>query len=427
MHTPITTTTKDRPYNVSFGKKRTFTPLNTKTRMKNRVILFLLSLLQLPLLAQPRLSEEASVSLLTSAPYEEEIFTVYGHTALRVHDPAQGIDYIFNYGLFDFSTPHFAYRFAKGDTYYKLGVANFPDYVIEYQMRGSAITEQELNLSLTEKERLWEALLVNYRPENRVYRYDFFFDNCATRPAVLIEKSVDGQIDYRYPYPEKTFRELINHCTRNHPWLTFGCDLALGSPTDRQATRHEMMFLPEYLRDAVSGAIIMAPDGTTRPLVKRTQVIEAAEPDDPEKSVWDWLTPTACAWILFALIAALTVTEWRKEGYFLAVDCALFLLAGIGGVIMFFLCFLSSHSSIWPNWSIVWLHPFHLIAVILFCVKKGKKAAYYYHFINFAALTLLLLGIYFIPQHLNSAFIPLVASIWLRSGWGVYRMKWKNG
>ena len=106
-------------------------------------------------LAQAPLSDAARISLLTSAPYEEEVFTVYGHAALRVHDPAQKIDYVFNYGIFDFSKPNFVYRFAKGETDYRLGVANYADYVVEYQLRGSSITEQQLNLTAAERQSLW--------------------------------------------------------------------------------------------------------------------------------------------------------------------------------------------------------------------------------------------------------------------------------
>ena len=375
--------------------------------------------------AQPRLSEEACISLMTSEPYDEEVFTIYGHAAIRVRDPKLKIDYVFNYGIFDFSKPNFVYRFTKGETDYQLGVSRFQDYAVEYQMRGSDITEQVLNLSQADKERIWEALLVNYRPENRVYRYNFFFDNCATRPASIIEEQVDGTIDYHYPYTSRTFRELINHCSRNHPWLTFGCDLVLGSPTDRLATPHEMMFLPYYLKEAFSRATITDSEGNTRPLVNETNRIEAVEADEPERSVWDFFTPSVCAWLFFGIILISLWLEWRKRTYFLLTDCLLFFLAGTGGVVLFFLSFISEHPSIWPNWSIIWLHPLHLVALILFCVKKLNKAAYYYHFINFAMLTLMLLVWHFIPQHLNNAFLPLVASLWVRSGWGVYRKTWK--
>lgn len=427
--------------------------------------------------AQVILSDKAEISLLTCAPYDEEVFTVYGHAALRIHDPERELDLIFNYGIFDFSKPNFIYRFAKGETDYMLGVANFPDYVTEYQMRGSDITEQVLNLLPGEKARIWAALLENYQPENRVYRYNFFFDNCATRLAALAEKNVYGEIQYNDPPKPKTFRELINYCTRNHPWLTFGCDLALGSPTDRTATPHEMMFLPFYLKEAFAKATVVQPDGLERPLVKQTRVIGAAgsgtetmagpvgntpadqtaqasptartseetqaiqaaedtkatptkpaeETEESAAATDAFLTPMAASLLLFLLVGGLTFIEWRKKIYFRWLDCILFFLAGAGGVILFFLSFISVHPATWPNWSMVWLNPLDLVAVILFCVKKARKAAYCYHFINFAALSMMLAGWYWIPQHLNAAFLPLVATLWLRSGYGIYRKKWKIG
>ena len=157
-----------------------------KKRMTKSIFLFLLGILSLSAIAQPKLSEEARISLMTSAPYDEEVFTVYGHAALRIYDPKQNIDYIFNYGIFDFSKPNFIYRFAKGETDYKLGVADFQDYVIEYQMRGSDITEQVLNLTQEEKEHIWGCpCLINSGRKNRVYRYNFFLIIAPTPPLPL--------------------------------------------------------------------------------------------------------------------------------------------------------------------------------------------------------------------------------------------------
>lgn len=374
-------------------------------------------------LAQAPLSQEARISLLTSSPYEAEVFTVYGHAALRVHDPNLKIDYVFNYGIFDFSRPHFIYRFAKGETDYMLGVANYADYIIEYQMRGSTVTEQQLNLTQAERQKVWEALVINYRPENRTYRYNFFFDNCATRPAALIERAV-GQIDYRYPYEATSFRALINHCTRAHDWLTFGCDLALGSPTDRLATPHEMLFLPDYLREAFSKAEIVDSEGQRRPLVSETMVIEAGEPDEPERGIWDLLSPMRLGWLLFAMTCIITTWGNYQKRAYKGFDILLFSLAGLAGCVLFFLSFLSVHPCTWPNYSLLWLHPFHLAGAILFCINQAQRAAYWYHFINFAALMLLFVSWAFLPQQLNPAFIPLAASLWMRSAGGIYRKKW---
>ncbi len=385
-----------------------------------------LCLLCLPVAGQHKLSEEAFISVLTCEPFDGAIYTLYGHAAFRVHDPANKLDIIFNYGVFDFSKPNFVYRFAKGDTYYKLDVNDYLGYVAEYQMRGSSISEQVLDLLPDERQRLWEALVINAQPENAVYRYNFFFDNCATRLPAMVTKSVDGKVVYHNTPQPQTFRNMINYCTRGNPWLTFGCDLALGSPTDRLATPHEMMFLPNYLKDELAHATVMRTDGTERKLVSASSVIAAVKVDDDST---DWLqvfTPLVCSWSLFLLIACITCLEWRKKKYVAAVDILLFTLAGVAGCVLFFLCFISTHPSIWPNWSVVWLHPFHLIAVILICLRQ-QKAVFYYHFINFAALLLMLAGWYFIPQHLNAAFIPLIATLCVRSWHGICNYMKKIG
>lgn len=321
------------------------------------------------------------------------------------------MDLVFNYGIFSFEKPNFIYRFAKGETDYMLGVMKYSDYIIEYQLRGSTVTEQVLNLSPVEKERIWGALLKNYEPENREYRYNFFFDNCATRPAQLIENNVVGKVDYCWNPEPKTFRDVINYCTRNHSWLTFGCDLALGSPTDRTMTPHEMLFLPEYLKEAVASAVIVSDDGSTRPLVRQTHVLES----EPEEAPTEWCTPLLCAIILWLVVSILTVWESKRHIHLWGLDCLLFLIAGLSGCVLFFLGFISEHPCTWPNWTMLWLHPLQLLVIPFSIVKKARIAGYYYHFINFAAIMLMLVSWYFLPQHFNTAFIPLILTLWIRS------------
>lgn len=389
--------------------------------MKKSLLTFLLFLCATYAWAQGGLSDSARISVLTAAPSDEEVYTLYGHTALRVKDAQHRLDVVFNYGIFDFSKPHFIYRFARGETDYRLAAYRFADYMIEYEMRGSEVTEQVLDLTSTEVRRIWNALIENAKPENAVYRYNFFFDNCATRPAAIVEGNVEGEVKYNDPPEPQTFRSLINHCTRNHPWLTFGCDLALGSPTDREATPHEMLFLPMYLKDAFAKATIVGPDGSERRLVRETCFLSEDAAGVGESA--GWCTPMLCSVVLFSITLLVTLVEWKRRTCFWWVDCVLFATAGIAGVVLFFICFVSTHPCVCPNWSVVWLHPIGLIGAVLFAVKKLRRAACYYHFTNFAALTLLLAGWVFIPQHLNIAFIPLVATLWLRSGYGIYRWR----
>jgi hypothetical protein len=360
------------------------------------------------------------MSLITVSPSDEEVYTLYGHTSLRVKDTVNNIDLAFNYGIFDFSKPNFIYRFTKGETDYRLEAYPFQYFISEYEMRGGEVTEQILDLSPVEKKAIWEALITNLQPQNKVYRYNFFFDNCATRPLNIIENGIDGKLVFPNKPKDKSFRDIINHSTRNHPWLTFGCDLALGSPTDSIINGKDEMFLPKYLMDGLDKAMIIADDGTSRPLVSSTKKLTTGI-EEEVSGAWNWMTPNVACWTLFIIVLACTIYQWRKKKYNPIIDCALFLAAGIGGIVLWFLCFISTHPCISPNWNIIWIQPFDLITAILFIVKRLRKAAFFYHFINFALLTVFLLGWSFIPQHLNTAFIPLVMSIWLRSGYTVYR------
>ena len=284
-----------------------------KTTKRKYKALTLLLLLFLSVQAQNRpLSSQAQISLLTVAPSDDEVYTVYGHSALRIQDPANKIDHVFNYGLFSFSKPNFIYRFAKGETDYQLGVSHFNDFLLEYEMRGSQVTEQILALDSMEKAQVWNALLLNYRPENREYRYNFFFDNCATRPAAIIEKQLHGEITFPQQEKAQSFRDMINYCTRNHPWLTFGCDLALGSPTDQLITAREEMFLPLYLKEAFSQAKVTRTDGTQKNLVESERILaeEMIDDSDIESSFW---TPMVCCWLFFLLIVSITYIEWSRQ------------------------------------------------------------------------------------------------------------------
>jgi len=373
-------------------------------------------------LRYPKLSEDAEVSVIVCGPSHDAAFTLYGHAAIRVKDNSKNLDNIFNYGLFDFNGENFIYRFVKGETDYKLGVANFLDYIVEYRMRGSYASELVLNLSAEEKNRIWEALLENYRPENRVYRYNFFFDNCSSRLLYIVESNIDGKILFDENQPVHTFRDLINDCTKEHLWLTFGCDLVLGSPTDRAATIHEKMFLPEFLEKFFITGVIQLPDGTTKPLVRQTISLSEFNPKI-NNYAGEPLTPLFCSIVLMVLIVVITIVGYRHNKYYRLIDCALFFVAGIAGIVVFFVSFISEHPCVYPNWNIVWLHPLHLVGFVLFFVKKLKTAANYYHFINFAVLTLLLVGWHFIPQHMNMAFIPLVITLWVRSFYAVSRVK----
>ena len=365
------------------------------------------------------LSPEATISLLTSSPSDVAVYALYGHTAIRVYDPNTRYDKVFNYGIFDFSKPNFLYRFAKGETDYMLNSVEIIYFMLEYIERGSEVYEVVLNLLPEEKEALWQALAKNELPKNRVYRYNCFFDNCATRPIVMIENNIRGSIKYAPQSDIPTFREAINHCTRFHPWITFGCDLIMGLPTDRVMTQKETFFLPLHLLKAVETAEIVR-GNITEPLVSHANIL-SVEKRDPKKSPSFATSPLACFCVLLIIIITISWIEWRKRKHYRSVDCVLFFAAGAAGCIMYFLSFISVHPGMFPNISLLWLHPFHFIGVFFFSVKKLNKMAYWYHFINFAAISIMSVAWIFVPQHFNIAFAPLIATLWIRSGWAIVR------
>ena len=371
-----------------------------------------------------QLSDSAQISLLTNGPWDKVIYAVFGHTAIRVRDDVNRIDYAFNYGLFNYSSSNFIYRFVKGETDYVVGAVPFIYYLEEYNERGVTTIEQILNLDQSEKQKVWDALVINSLPENRMYRYNYFFDNCSTRPRDIVENSVEGTITYQPTNKEQTFRDLIGEFLAPSPWMKFGIDLVIGSGADRDATDREKMFLPIYLKDAYNGAVIKDKDRLERRLVAREQILN--EGSAPGKAFP--VTPMISGCLLLAITIVLSFLNFRNKGRIAGriFDTILFLIAGLAGCVIAFLFFFSEHPCVDSNWNIIWLNPIQLLAAILIFVKFFSKYIYWYHFINFALLSLFILCWWLIPQQLELAFIPFILSLCLRSGTNFVTLRRKN-
>ena len=383
--------------------------------MKKNIFLLFLLFTAVSLQAQyPLLSKDAEISLLTVSPSEDEVYTVYGHTALRVRDASKKLDTVFNYGIFDFSKPNFIYRFAKGETDYRLAAQYTRDFLIEYEMRGSEVTEQILDIDSAGKARIWEALMINNRPENRVYRYNFFYDNCATRPRDKIEESIAGKVIYPAEPQDGslTFRDIVHQYCKGHPWARFGIDLCIGSEADQPITQRQMMFAPFYLMDAFDGAQIKG-DSIQRPLITANELVVDATPE-PDES--DWMpTPLQCSLLLFILTAAATIYGIRRRTGLWGIDLFLFGIAGIVGCVLAFLALFSQHPAVSSNFLLLVFHPGQLLFLpyIVYCVRKGKKC--WYLTLNLAVLTLFIVLFPVIPQRFDFAVVPLALVLLIRS------------
>ncbi len=363
----------------------------------------------------PVLNEDATISLLTVYPRDKAIYAIFGHTAIRVQDAAQNIDWVYNYGYFDSSRPNFIYHFVKGETDYVLGIDLFGSFIFSYAKDNSHIEEQVLNLSLEGKKAIFNFLNENALPENREYRYNYFFDNCTTRPRDIIEKFIPGKIIYPEQDHPTSFRTLVHHCTQPYPWLSFGIDLVLGSGADSTIHLRNEMFLPVKLMFAFDKATVVE-DSIQYPLVKSTQTVLSPtyEEDDKKSTIF---TPILSGGILLLITLCVSVAGLKKKRLFKGYDFALFLSAGIAGCIVWFICFISTHPCTSCNYNVLWLQPLHIIAAFFFLLNIGKKAIKCYHLFNFAVLTLLLSGWYFIPQQIPFAAFLMALCLWLRSGY----------
>lgn len=379
--------------------------------------------------AQVQLSDSASISLLTASPWNGALYALFGHTAIHVQDDSTGVDLVYNYGFFDSSQPHFYYNFVRGKTDYILGVTTFADFLFEYDHKGQQVIEQEIAFSSVEKQQLYEALFVNALPENRSYRYNYFYDNCSTRPRDMIEKSIKGTIHYPPTPQEQSYRDLLHECLDAYPWISFGIDLVIGTGADKTIGLREKMFLPSYLMDAFEGAVIIENDTVSYNLVKNSAVILTHQNERNSISEQGPFTPIVVAFVLLAfsiLVTLLQIVKLNVSKLPKRFDTLLFASAGIAGFIVFFLMYFSEHPATSPNWNFVWLNLFALIAALLFWVKSANRVVYFYHFINFALLTVFLLLWWLIPQQLPAATIPFSMSLWLRSASNLYVLRKNN-
>ena len=309
--------------------------------------------------------DSVEVSLLTCSPHEE-IYSLYGHAALRWHSGDE--DLVFNWGMFSFSKPYFALRFVFGLTDYELAAYPFDRFWPYYQQWGSSITEQVLNLTNDEKRNLQRALAENLRPENRVYRYNFFYNNCSTKPRDVVEQSIIGKVVYQeHEDFEPTFREMVRECNRNHSWSKFGNDMLLGVKADLKTTREEQEFLPYNLMCDFARAQIYK-DGTYRPLVKEQRLLVPPGVQQIERSLMPGPVFMACLLLLISL--GIAFYEWRKKKICKWWDVLLMTVQGLVGIVLTVMIF-SQHPTTSLNLNLLLFNPLPLLFIP--AIIKGKR------------------------------------------------------
>ena len=370
-------------------------------------------LMSLPFCGWGNTSDSVRVSLLTCAP-GCEIYSLFGHTALRYENPTKGEDWVFNYGMFSFNTPNFVMRFVKGETDYQLGVVPFRYFEGEYAMRGSSVYQQELNLTEKEKENVIRLLRENYLPANRTYRYNYFYDNCTTRARDKVEQGIEGKVVYPKGVKERSFRQIVREYTDGHEWSAFGIDLCLGSEADEPIDERKQMFSPFYMLEFARGAMIHRAD-TIVPFVKEEKLLLDFSSKDEELFEKDeevfLPSPWACALIWWVLTFVVTTLGIKNGKVYWLWDALLFGAQGIGGCVIAFLFFFSVHPTVGSNWLLMILNPLPLFYMpfMLYRAIKGKKDVF--HVINAVVLTLFIVLMPFVQQKFNPTVLPLALNL----------------
>jgi len=385
----------------------------------NKILCVLIFLLSINALT-PSNAQQYQVSLLTCDP-GDQIYSSFGHSGIRVLELSSGRDIVYNYGTFDFGAPNFVLNFAGGRLDYYLSVSTFDRFLAEYEYFHRSVREQVLNLNEQQKFELIQFLETNYLPENRAYRYDFFFDNCATRVRDVISTVLGDQLvwhDEAQENVDKSFRELIDEMVFYMPWSDLGIDLALGSRLERDATPYEEQFLPKYMEASFGRAEIQG-DGPTRPLVGESRVI--LDFDAPEESLGA-LNPYWIFWVIAIIFTGITFIGFKKKRLFVGFDVVFFGLLGIVGLVISFLWIYSEIPSTKWNWNLLWTFPGHLLLAIVLMKKTIQQWVIKYLLFALimadAAVVFWILG----WQSFHPSIIPLLLVLILRTNYLYYNI-----
>jgi len=352
------------------------------------------------------LSPQAKVSLVTIGP-GQELYSGFGHSVLWIYDPVTGLDNAYNYGTFSFKEGNFYVKFLRGTLPYTLSVAPLTQQAPYWQEENRSIKEQVLNLSPSQKQKLYNVLETNYLPQNRKYQYKFFYDNCSTRMVDVLKAAVGDSLQFPgYTKDTLSFRQWIDrYAFKQKPWSDFGMDLAIGAPSDDIATPAQATFLPDNLSSAFDDSKIKV-GNQLLPLVSSTRDLFVAAPVTEK----EWLTPMVFFWTLAVLVLAYTYYQTKKEQVNFTFDKILFTIVGLVGWLILLLWFGTNHGVTTWNYDILWAFPLWL--PLIWYISENKKPAWF-QFVLILYAILVMAATANLVKH-NFVVIPILVIIIIR-------------
>lgn len=304
------------------------------------------------------------ISLLTCGT-GDEIYTVFGHSGVRIVDSNEGTDIVYNYGTFDGYDQDFEIKFMRGNLLYYLSAGAYEDFIEEYKMEGRWVEEQIVHTSEAEKRQIQQYLLTNMLPENRPYKYDFFFDNCATRIRDIFTQTHGDAFKYPLVLPHKkslSFRDIINQYLEYNVWERFGINILLGSKIDVKMSNEQIMFLPDYLKDALAKATL---NGKAFAQASKRIIDETKAARQADYSVFIVLYGLLLLFIISLIIPKLQVVTTILSNSMLVIT-------GFLGLLILTMWYATDHQTCDNNYNLLWALPTNLL--FIFRKKQYKYA-----------------------------------------------------
>ncbi|MDR2909775.1 MAG: DUF4105 domain-containing protein [Bacteroidales bacterium] len=377
--------------------------------MKKTCLIITLVLLVFGRPAYAQNESDTIVYLLTCNP-GTEMYSMYGHSALRIVDGYSETDMVYDWGVFDANTPNFVWKFAKGRLNYTLQSSTVNNFLQTYSYEERGVISQRINLNPEDIRKLLELIEENLKPENVSYRYNFFYDNCATRIRDILEKATDGKIHYPSGIDTdmRTFRDMTKEYQKPYLWLNFGINLMLGLPCDKKVSFVEKMFLPFELQQCLSKTVIHT-DGRIVPLLQNPEImIDYNMPAVKSKTL---LSPEIVIALFFILII-ISMPVIRKNTYINSVDIFIFSVFSILAGLMLFFNFFTDHQATRMNLNAVWLNPFIILCLI--SLLTNKAGVIWFRFVFFISV-LFLVVLIIVPQEFSRAAVPACFILAFRS------------
>lgn len=327
------------------------------------VLIFLSSIVVSAQLAP--LSPKATVSVLTCATGNES-YSLFGHTSVRIADPEQFLDVVYNYGAFDFSTPNFVAKFAKGDLQYFVVADSFSEFIGRYQYEGRSVYEQKLRLSLPLKQQLFDQLNKTLQSEERFYTYKFIDRNCTTMVVDLLNQTIGTKAITKKDATKKTYREVLFPYFKNHFYEQLGTSSIFGTKVDQKATT---LFLPFDLLESLK-----ITKYKNEPLSEPVVSLLTVAPTTP-RSWWN----NAYTYGAFLLL----LVFWKKR----SVGLLFLTVMGILGLFFLFMGWYSLHPELANNYNVLLFNP-TLLVLVFFVLQKNIKAIKWLSYVNWGCFLL---------------------------------------